>query len=106
MAVSTSVRRGAPLLRLHSAPSDPLPRAQLAWWNMSSSPPAGGVEVGVTGTVVTGVDDEGPPPPQDRLSSAVTATAEKTAHVLDPRLTSIMTPPLANATAKWRTLRI
>jgi hypothetical protein len=43
----------------------------------SPIPVAGGVGVGWLGSVVTGVDDEGePPPPQDNVRRATTPAAE------------------------------
>jgi hypothetical protein len=71
--------------------TSPLPRGQLAWLKLSPIPVAGGVGVGWLGSVVTGVDDEGePPPPQDNVRKAMTPTAETAAAGTKLRQTSII----------------
>jgi hypothetical protein len=70
-----------------------LPRGQLAWLKLSPTPLTGGVGVGVLGTVVTGVDPEGPSsPPQESVRSATMATAETKLGVKYLRHASIIRP--------------
>jgi hypothetical protein len=93
MAASTSGRSVNFFRRLHCALSDPLPREQLRSLNASPYAGAGGVgDVLGLGSVVTGVDCEGPPPPQDSVKTATTATARNTTGVTSLRHAPIIKP--------------
>jgi hypothetical protein len=79
-------------MRLHCVLTDPLPSEQLVSLKLSPMGLEGGVGDVAGRTVVTGVDDEGPPPPQDSVRTATTPTAKTTTGVRSSRHARIIRP--------------